>query len=165
MGAITTTDLTELQYTPSHASVVVQVPQADRWVLFIFNSFWLKSNIIFIKVCHQHHDFFWLSLIICPYWSSLLSCSIDGIQCLYIADEYCFLLIVYLWCVHVLESIGEHSLLVCSYFTSSVQSYFVHLTWMVYEMRGKWPYSCCFVEKGMQLPCVVPILFFLLEFH
>ncbi|CAE1275103.1 NPHP4 [Acanthosepion pharaonis] len=29
MGALTTTDLTELQYTPSHASVVVQVPQTD----------------------------------------------------------------------------------------------------------------------------------------
>lgn len=29
MGALTTTDLTELQYTPSHASVVVHVPQTD----------------------------------------------------------------------------------------------------------------------------------------
>ena len=54
------------------------------------------------------------------------------------------------WHVHVLGSIEECHLGGYQYVSNSIQHIlFIFLGW-IFEMRGKWPYSCCLV--GMLLP-------------
>ena len=48
------------------------------------------------------------------------------------------------WYIHVQESIRKHQLWVCPCFSSNGPC-LVCLTWMIYELKGKWPYCCSFV--------------------
>ena len=47
---------------------------------------------------------------------------------------------------HVQESTGECHVWILSLFLQRCPTCFDCLTWMVYEMGGKWPYSCCLME-------------------
>ena len=51
--------------------------------------------------------------------------------------------------VHVKGSTGVHHLWVCPYSSSSVACQLC-LTWIVYMMGGRWPYSCCLVGCCLQ---------------
>ena len=59
-------------------------------------SHWISSSSL--KMCQQH-IFPWLSLTIHLYKSSVLV-GLDGIYCLYWADESKFLLVGQYWCIH-----------------------------------------------------------------
>ena len=53
----------------------------------------------------------------------------------------------------VCPCVGVHSnklLMSLSLFLQQCPACFVHFTWMFCEMRGKWPYSCCFLEYCFQ---------------
>ena len=52
--------------------------------------------------------------------------------------------------VRVKESISEHRLWVHLYFSKSV---LVRLILMIFEIGGRWPYICCFVECCAQYLC------------
>ena len=99
------------------------------------------------------------SFIIHPYQPSLLEDPLDGIQCLYIADEC-----TQHWCIHVGEHKGELCLWVCDCFSSSYPACIVCLTLMVCEMGGKWPYTCYFVGFCFQdFLCNTHLAFFFLS--
>ena len=100
---------------------------------------------VIIKTGWQH-GFPWFSHTIHLYWPFLLVNLLNGIQYPHRADESRFLLVGQHWCGLVKRSIWECCLWVHLYF----QTCFVHLTWMVCEMRGKWSYSCCFVSCCFQ---------------
>ena len=84
-----------------------------------------------------------LSLTICLYHWSLLTGFPGFILCQYWAVDK-FLLVILHLCVHVKGSIGECHLWVCPCTSSSIP-HFVHWIWMVFEIGGRYPYSCCFV--------------------
>ena len=72
-----------------------------------------------------------LSHSIRPYRSSLLLSPLNSTQCPRRADIYKSLLVDKPCSIHAYEFIGERRLWFC--------------TWMIWVMRGRWLYSCCFV--------------------
>ena len=103
------------------------------------------------------------SLAICSDWPSLLLSPLDGIQCLYRADESMFLLVNQCWCVYRRTSLLSLSLL--------LQLYPVRLaclTWMACTIGGKWSCHCHFVECCFQdlfkTACSILILLYLAFF-
>ena len=63
--------------------------------------------IIIIVKWWQRHEYPWFSLAIRPYRLSFWESRLGGVQWLYTADEYKFLLVDEHWCVYALESIKE----------------------------------------------------------
>ena len=72
-----------------------------------------------------------LSLAIRPYQPLILVSLRDGTQDPNRANEYKILLVGQHWCVHVLESIGEHRLWARTYFSSIKHVLLVLLQWFV----------------------------------
>ena len=93
---------------------------------------------------HYHHQVVsiaWFSLtLFCHLSLSIMA--LDSTQYPHRANGCKFLLVSQHWGVHVYVGTGEHCLWICPCFSSRC---LVHLTWMLCEMRGKWPYSCCFL--------------------
>ena len=98
--------------------------------------------IIIIKSCWQYR-FPWLSLIIHPYYPSLLADPLDCIQCLHRGDVS-------------LRWLANTDLSMCSSPWENIVYEFVLTStaavpsmscssWLIFEIVGKWPYSCCFV--------------------
>ena len=109
--------------------------EKTKWYIFFF--------LLIIKVCCQCR-FLWLYLAIYPYWSSLLASPLNNNQCLQTADKYNF------WLVdqHLCPSVGVHwkmSLMSLSLLYQQCPACHTHISGMVYEIRGKWQYMCCFV--------------------
>ena len=71
---------------------------------------------------------------------SLWVSPLDGIQCLYRADECKFLLVRQQWCVCLCVEV--HRKILCM--SLSCPACLSYLTWMVCEMGGKWLY-CYFL--------------------
>ena len=89
------------------------------------------------------HRFLWLTLSIRPYHPSLLA-GFQTTSCVqHRAVVGKFLLVGQHEHYHVKGSIGEGHRL--SLLLWQCPACFVHLTWMVLEMGGKWPYRCCFL--------------------
>ena len=74
---------------------------------------------------------------------SLLVVSLDSIQCLHRANKI-FLLVNQHWCVKYVGVHQRTSLMSLFLLTQQYLACHVHLTGIVCEMGGKWPYSCRF---------------------
>ena len=79
------------------------------------------------------------TLTIHPYQSFLLAGLLDGIQYPHRADQPT---LVYLW-VRVHRRI---SLMSSSRLLQQCQECLVCITWVAYEIEGRWLYSCCFTR-------------------
>ena len=105
-----------------------------------FNDVSIYVFIIIITIKSRwQHGFPWLSIR--PYHPSLP----NYIQCPHRANVNKFLLVGQLKHVHVLRSLEERHRWVHPDFSSILLSMSCSSYWMVFEMGGKWPYSCCFV--------------------
>ena len=109
--------------------------------------FFSMKNIIFVKssstLCHTAYTNFRDTLN-----SSLWSISLGGLQnyslCSYIAVVDKLLLVGQHCYVHVKKPIGEGNISL-SLLLQQCPTCLVRLVWIVFEMRGKWRYSCFFV--------------------
>ena len=75
------------------------------------------------------------------------------------AVVYRFLLVALALLVHVMGSTG-----VCRFMSSSLllqqcPACLVRLTWIVFVMGGRWPYSCCFVGCCLSLKIRISLLY------
>ena len=120
----------------------------------------------FITLFYLYHHqqqlgFLWLPFAIHPYQPSYWGSPLDSLLCLHRADRYKFLLVG--------ESMGKKSLLSSSLLLYQCPTCLDCLSWMACGMGGKWLYNCCFlgccfVQKSMQYPCIVPINIFFNHF-
>ena len=94
-------------------------------------------------MCHEH-GFKWLSLSICLYHPSHSAGPPESILCLYRTVIGRFEPYVKHLLVRVKE-FTEPRLWAHSYFSISDLACLVRLIWLVLEIGGRWPYSCCFV--------------------
>ena len=105
--------------------------------------------IIIIMSCHQH-GYPWLSLITSPYHSLPLAVLQGYIPYPHIAAVCMFelvtqLLLGHMWGVHRSTSLMSSSLLL-----QQCPACLVCLTWIVFMVGGRWPYSWCFVGCCLQ---------------
>ena len=106
--------------------------------------FWLHSFravIIIIMSCSQH-KYPWPSLATSPYRSSLLAGLHRAAVCM-------FELAVLLLLGHMWGSIGVHHMS-SSLLLQQCPACLVRLTWIVFVMGVRWPYSWCFVRCCLQ---------------
>ena len=101
-------------------------------------------NVTCLLVGHSwSHWVPWCSLLLSnPYHRTLQAGLLDCILCQHRTDASQSLLVGHQWHVHERESIRKH------FFCSSLFFWqcftYLHLTWMLCQIRGKWLYSCCF---------------------
>ena len=88
----------------------------ESWKLWLPHLQILPLNISSWKHAKQLR-FLGFSVTIRPYQPLCLVCLVDNIRYLQKADEFKFLFIGHLWCVHVYESIREHLLWIHPCFT------------------------------------------------
>ena len=124
------------------------------WHVRKYHLTWQQSIIITHKVCWQHR-FFWHSLIIHPYWPSLLVNPLDTTQCLHTSDKSKFLQ-VGLW-------IGVHRGTLIMISSLLFQKNIFYLSYLVCKMRGLWHYSsffvgCCFQDL-FKIACSILVEF------
>ena len=105
-----------------------------------------KSSLSFIIIisCWQH-GYPWPSLATPPYRSSPEVGLQDNNLYPHIAAECTFVLVVLLLRGHVWGSIRVHLLWVHLCFSSNRPACLVRLTWIVFVIGGRWPYSWCLV--------------------
>ena len=120
--------------------------------------------IIIIMSCHRH-GYPWPSLAIFPYTSSPLAGLQGCIPYPHIAAGCMFVLVHLLLSGHMWGTIGVDHLWAIPCFSSSLAC-LVRLTWIVFEVGSRWPYSWCFVgylPPGLvhSFICVVRIFHYL----
>ena len=104
-----------------------------------------NQNIIIIIMSCRRHGYPWPSLATSPYRSSPLVGLQGHIPYPHIAAECMFELVVlvlpgHMWGVHRCTSLMSSSLLL-----QQCPACLVRLTWIVFLMGGRWPYSWCLV--------------------
>ena len=91
-----------------------------------------------------------ITLIIRPYWLSLLVSPLHGIQCLHRADE-CKLFAGHPTLVFPCAGLHWGTSLMNSSFLSQLYPLWVSpLVWIVFEIGGEWPCNCCFVANCLR---------------
>ena len=124
---------------------------------------WLLNPNIYIYIYHQHHDapasmFFFLTLTCHSSYMASLRSVFPATFC--ITTE--FLSICSRWssniCSSVCRGLNEH--IVYEFVLTSLACD-VRPIWMVFEIDGWWPYSCCFVGCCIQdlfnPTCTIPV--------
>ena len=107
----------------------------------ILNSY---RDVIIIMSCRQH-GYPLPSLATSPYHSSPPAGLQGYILCPHIVAVCKFELVVLLLLGHMWGSLGVHHLWARPCFSSKCPACLVRLTWIVFVMGGKWPYSWCLV--------------------
>ena len=109
----------------------------------------LSILIIIIMSCRQH-GYPWPPLATSPYRSSLLAGRQIYIPYLHIAAVCRFELVVLLLFGHMRGVHWSTSLMSSSLLLQQCSACLIRLTWIVFVMGGRWPYSWCFVGCCLQ---------------
>ena len=122
-------------------------------LLTVVSNVFMTYPLMFIgKVYNKHHHSYQdgfsslslsLSLSIRPYRSSVLAGLLDSTQYLHSDDASKSRLVWQHWYVFVLDSKIKCHSWVCPCFLRSAPLCVVCLTWIVWEIEEKWPYSYC----------------------
>ena len=108
------------------------------------NCFLEMMMIIIIMSCHQN-GYPWPSLATSPYRSSPLAGFQGCIPYPHIAAVCMFELVILLLLGHIWGVHRSTSLMSSSLLLQQCPACLVRLTWIVFVMGGKWPYSWCLV--------------------
>ena len=109
----------------------------------------ITANIVIILSCHQH-GYPWPSLTTSPYHSSLPAGPQGYTPYPHRAALCRFELVTLLLLGHVKGVHRSTSLMSSSLLLRQCPACLVHITWIVFLMGGRWPYSCCFVGCCLQ---------------
>ena len=120
---------------------------------FLFFVQVVHSNriIIIIIMSYHRHGYLWPSLATSPYRSSPLAGLQGYIPYPHIAAECMFELVVLLFPGHMWDGVHRStSLMSSSMLLQQCPACLVRLTWIVFVMEGRWPYSWCLVGRCCQ---------------
>ena len=124
---------------------------SNKSELIYLNTFkWFPLFIIIIIMSWRQHGYPWPSLTTSPNRSSPLAGLQGYIPYPHIAAVCMFELVVLLLLSHMWRGNRSTSLMSSSLLHQQCPACLVPLTWIVFVMGGRWPYSWCFVWCCLQ---------------